>query len=211
MDVSHTSGISKTCKLESELPSSLPGLSYPDMIVLDSLGSAFKNNQMYIFLIVILFLTMPLCVTAAEGFSSLEEQMSGKEFTTTGLDKLTAEELETLNNWIRSHSVATLDQPKAGSYAVAGAQEDKRGFKNKKDFKQDRVPITSRVKGSFTGWSGHTLFALENGMIWEQSDKEKFYIQEVQNPEITINPGRFGTWRLSVEGHDSKCRVKRIQ
>jgi len=137
--------------------------------------------------------------------------MSGKEFTATGLDKLTAAELEALNNWIRSHSVATLDQPKAGSYAVAGAQGDERGFKNKKDFKQDRVPITSRVKGSFTGWSGQTLFALENGMIWEQSDKEKFYIQEVQNPEITIKPGMFGTWRLSVDGHNSNCRVKRIQ
>ena len=211
MDVSHTSGISKTCKLEAEFPSSLPDLSDPDMIVIDSRSLAFKNNQMYKFLIVILFLTMPLCVTAAEGFSSLEEQMSGKEFTATGLDKLTAEELEALNNWIRSHSVATLDQPKAGSYAVAGAQGDERGFKNKKDFKQDRVPITSRVKGSFTGWSGHTLFALENGMIWEQSDKEKFYVREIQNPEITIKPGMFGTWRLSVDGYNSNCRVKRIQ
>ncbi len=211
MDVFHTSGISKTCKLESELPTSLSDLSDPDMIVIDSRGSAFKDNQMNKFLIVILFLTMPLWVIAAEGFSSLEEQMSGKEFTATGLNKLTAEELEALNHWIRSHSVATLDQPKGGSYAVTGAQEDTRGFKNKKDSEQDRSPITSRVKGSFTGWSGHTLFALENGMIWEQSDKEKFYIQEVQNPEITINPGRFGSWRLSVDGHDSNCRVKRIQ
>ena len=154
---------------------------------------------------------MPLCVVAAEGFSSLEEQMSGKEFTATGLDKLAPEELEALNNWIRNHSIATLDQPKGGSIAVAGAQEDTRGFKNKKDSEQDRSPISSRVKGSFTGWSGNTLFALENGMIWEQSDKEKFYIQEVQNPEITIKPGRFGSWRLSVDGHDSNCRVKRIQ
>jgi len=211
MDVFHTSGISKTCKLESEIPRRLSDLSNPDMMAIDSRGSAFKDNQMNKFLIVILSLTMPLCVIAAEGFSSLEEQMSGKEFTAAGLNKLTTEELEALNNWIRSHSVATLDQPKDGKYDVATVQGDERGFKNKKNSKQDRSPITSRVKGSFTGWSGHTLFALENGMIWEQSDKEKFYIQEVQNPEITIQPGRFGTWRLSVDGHDSNCRVKRIQ
>ncbi len=167
-------------------------------------------------LVAILSLIMPLSVIAAEGFSSLEEQMSGKEFTTTGLDKLTPGELEALNNWIRSHSVATLDQPKSGSYAVAAdanadAELDERGFKNKKDSKEDRTPITTRVKGGFTGWDGHTVFTLENGMIWEQADQEKFYTKEVQNPEITITPGMFGTWRLSMVGHNSACRVERIQ
>ena len=164
------------------------------------------------FLIVILSLTMPLSVIAAEGFSSLEEQMSGKEFTATGLDKLTPEELEALNNWIRNHSIATLDQPKGGNYGVAGdVDEDERGFKNKDDSKEDKSPINSRIKGSFTGWTGHTVFTLENGMIWEQTDKEKFYTKSVQNPEITITPGMFGTWRLSMVGHNSACRVKRIQ
>jgi len=164
------------------------------------------------FLIVILSLSMPLCVVAAEGFSSLEEQMSGKEFTATGLDKLAPEELEALNNWIRNHSIATLDQPKGGSYVgTADDGNDDRGFKTKKKSKKDRTPVTSRIKGSFTGWNGHTVFTLENGMIWEQADKEKFYTKEVQNPEIAIKPGMFGTWRLSVEGYNSACRVKRIQ
>ena len=163
-------------------------------------------------LTVILSLILPLSVIAAEGFSSLEEQMSGKEFTATGLGKLTPEELEALNNWIRRHSVATLDQPKGGSYtADAGTEEDQRGLKSKNDSKEDRSPITSRVKGSFRGWDGNTVFALENGMIWEQADKEKFYVKEVQNPEITITPGMFGTWRLSMDGHNSACRVERIQ
>jgi hypothetical protein len=164
------------------------------------------------FLFVILALTMPLSAIAAEGFSSLEEQMSGKEYTATGLDKLTPEELEALNSWIRRHSVATLDQPKAGSHvAAAGVEGDSRGFKNKKDSEEDKSSITSRVKGSFTGWNGHTVFALENGMIWAQSDKDKFYTKEVQNPEITIEHGLFGTWHLSMVGYNSSCRVKRIQ
>jgi hypothetical protein len=180
--------------------------------VIDSRRFAFKDYQMKKFLIVILTLTMPLSVIAAEGFSSLEEQMSGKEFIATGLSKLTPEELEALNTWIRSHSVATLDQPKGESYAVAAdADVDERGIKDKKDSEKDRTPITTRVKGSFTGWDGHTVFALENGMIWEQADKEKFYTKEVQNPEITITPGMFGTWRLSMIGHNSACRVERIQ
>ncbi len=164
------------------------------------------------FLVIILSLTLPLSVIAAEGFSSLEEQMSGKEFTTTGLDKLTPDELEALNNWIRRHSVATLDQPKGGSYtADAGTEGDQRGFKNKNDSKEDRSPINSRIKGNFSGWNGQTVFVLENGMIWEQADKGKFWVKDVQNPEITIKPGFLGTWNLFTEGHNSSCKVKRIQ
>lgn len=184
----------------------------PGQIVINFRGFAPENYQMKKFLFVILALTMPLTAIAAEGFSSLEEQMSGKEYTATGLDKLTPEELETLNNWIRRHSVATLDRPKAGSYVAATEVEgDTRGFKNRKDSDEDKSSITSRVKGSFTGWNGNTVFALENGMIWEQSDNDKFYTKEVQNAEIIIEHGMFGTWHLSMVGYNSNCRVKRIQ
>lgn len=150
-----------------------------------------------------------------EGFSSLEEQMTGKEYTAAGLDKLTPEELAALNNWIRRHSVATLDQPKPGSSAAAAIgdtdTEDTRGFKNKSDDDEDRTVIKSRIVGSFSGWDGNAVFKLENGMIWEQDDKDKFYIREVQNPEVTIKPGLFGSWHLTVEGYGSRCRVERVQ
>ena len=164
------------------------------------------------FLIIILAFIISLPVFAADGFSSLEEQMSGKEFTAAGLDKLTPAELEALNNWIRGHSVATLDQPKPGSYVASTDTEgDMRGFDKKSKGDEDRSEIRSRLIGSFSGWDGHAVFKLENGMIWEQDDKDKFYIREVQNPEVTIKPGMFGSWHLSIEGYSSKCRVERLQ
>lgn len=149
-----------------------------------------------------------------DGFSSLEEQMTGKEYTAAGLDKLTPEELAALNSWIRRHSVATLDSPKAGSTTAAVADTengDMRGLKKKSKDDGDRTPIHSRIVGSFSGWDGHAVFKLENGMIWEQDDKDKFYIREIQNPEVTIKPGLFGSWHLSVEGYSSRCRVERLQ
>lgn len=164
------------------------------------------------FLISILALTLSLPLFAEDGFSSLEEQMSGKEYTAAGLNKLTPEELAALNNWIRGHSLATLDQPKAGTYAAAGnAEGDQRGFDKKSEEKTERTTIKSRLIGSFKGWDGNAVFKLENGMIWEQDDKDKFYIREVQNPEVTIKPGMFGSWHLSIEGYSSKCRVERLQ
>ena len=181
-------------------------------IVIDLRGFAFEDCKMYKILLAVLALTIPLSLTAAEGFSSLEEQMTGKEYTASGLNKLTPEELDALNNWIRNHSIATLDQPRGGSYAATPAGGgDTRGFEDREEAKMDRSVITSRIKGSFTGWDGSTVFELENGMIWEQVDKDTFYIREVENPEIIVEPSAFHTWRLSVVGYGSECRVERIQ
>lgn len=150
---------------------------------------------------------------AADGFSSVEEQMTGKEFMAAGLDKLSPEELAVLNEWIRRRSLATLDAPAmtAGTAAaVAGQEEDGRGFEVR-EMQMEREPISTRIMGKFTGWDGNTVFELENGMIWEQADKDKFYIREVENPEVVIEPGTFRTWRLKLVGYGSECRVERIQ
>jgi hypothetical protein len=164
-----------------------------------------------LFVLLILLHSMPL--SAAQGFSSLEEQMTGEEFSAAGLDKLTAQERETLNQWIRSHSLATLATPAAAATEAAAPEQatgDRRGFPDADD-DEDRAPITSRIVGKFSGWDGQSVFRLENGMIWEQTDKDKFYIREVENPVAIIERGMFGIWRLHIEGHDSECRVKRIQ
>ena len=81
-----------------------------------------------------------------------------------------------------------------------GDAEDDRGFETKKTKKKDRKPIQSTIKGKFSGWDGKTVFVLENGMIWEQVDKDKFHTREVENPVVTIEPKAFRNWRLSVEG-----------
>ena len=164
------------------------------------------------FLIAILSFSLALPALADEGFSSLEEQMSGKEFSAAGLDKLTPEELGALNNWIRRHSVATLQQAgDSGTTAAAGGDGDQRGFDNRGAGDTERTVIKSRLVGSFSGWDGNAIFTLENGMIWEQTDKNKSYIPEVQNPEVTIEPTMFKKWRLSIDGHSAACKVVRVQ
>lgn len=156
----------------------------------------------------LLALVISLALHAGEGFSSLEEQMSGREFTAAGLDKLSQQELKALNNWIRSRSLATLDAPEADA---ADAEADGPAPAEQHAGTADRSAVSSRIKGSFTGWDGNTVFELENGMIWEQADDDTFYIEEIQNPAVVIERGLFKTWRLSVEGHSPECKVKRIQ
>jgi hypothetical protein len=167
------------------------------------------------FLVALIVLASTVSVFAAEGFSTLEEQMSGKEFSAAGLDKLTEQELDALNEWIRRHSLATLATParESGSTTTAvvsdASSKDTRGFKGSE---QERTSVTSRILGNFRGWDGQTVFRLENGMIWAQDDKDKFYLpNETDNAVAVIEPGMFGRWHLHIEGHDSECRVKRIQ
>lgn len=158
-------------------------------------------------LIALLTLSIGSSLLGAEGFSSLEEQMTGQEFTGAGLDKLSPQELGALNAWIRSRSLATLEAPTTST--VDETVRDLRGFE--KQDKEENTTITSSIVGKFSGWDGQTVFRLENGMIWVQDDRDKFYIKEVENPVVTIEPGMFSSWRLNVEGHNSTCRVKRIQ
>lgn len=167
---------------------------------------------MRLILITLTLLLAGATYAASEGFSSLEEQMTGKEFSAAGLDKLSPTELEALNQWIRRHSLATL-ATKGDSGAVAAtteaAETDRRGLPS--DPGDDDRPITTRLVGKFSGWDGQTVFKLENGMIWVQADRDKFYIKEVQNPAVTITPGMFKSWHLSIDGYDEKCKVRRIQ
>jgi len=158
-------------------------------------------------LLTILITAFSTSVAGQQAFSSLEEQMNGKEFEAAGLEKLTPDELAALNQWIRSHSLATLDE----SRAVTTGNEDARGFELKKMKDMPRTPIKSHLVGTFNGWDGQTTFKLENGMVWQQIDKDKFYVKAMENALVTIKPGAFRTWRLSVEGYKSNCRVKRIQ
>lgn len=158
--------------------------------------------------IALLLLTTSLTVIAAEGFSSLEEQMTGKEFDAAGLKKLSPQELTELNTWIRQHSLATL------ATATAATTTSETSAPKKKDGKKDggeRTTVTSKLIGTFTGWDGQTVFKLENGMIWAQKGKKKFHSKEIANPVVTVEPGMFGTWRLNVEGVDKECKVVRIQ
>ena len=157
--------------------------------------------------ITLLLLTTSLTVFAAEGFSSLEEQMTGKEFAAAGLEKLSPQELVALNSWIRQHSLATL----ATTAPMHGSEEAAAPDKEKKKDGGDRSTVTSKMVGTFSGWDGQTLFKLENGQIWAQKGKKKFHSEDIDNPVVTVEPTMFGGWRLHVEGVDKECKVVRIQ
>ena len=163
---------------------------------------------------------------AVDEFSTVEERMSGKEFKETGLSKLTDDELANLNEWLRRHSVATLENASARPSSqqliiqssggeVPLTTDDKRGlgYLGVKYYRDpDDNVINGTLLGTFSGWgSKGSLYKLTNGMIWEQTEKESFSINAVASPDITITKNLIGNWHMSIVGHDSSIRVKRIR
>lgn len=155
-------------------------------------------------------LILPQLISAQteQAFSSLEERMTGSEFTETGLHKLDPDELAALNRWIRERSLAPYEGPSTGE-ATSGLPSQP-GEAPPID-RMAREKFQSRIVGEFSGWSGNTEFKLENGMVWKQDENDRFRLQPIDSPMVTITPGLFGSWRLSVEGHNRTVRVERIE
>lgn len=143
---------------------------------------------------------------AAQEFSSLEERMSAKEFREAGLDKLTPEELARLNAWLAGRMQA---QAQAAAPVAPAVPDDRRGFR---DNDEDGDDIVSSIAGTFRGWSKlGDRFVLTNGQVWEVTDAPTKFSVNVENPTVRIEPGVFSAWYLSIDGYNSRVKVKRIR
>jgi len=74
----------------------------------------------------------------------------------------------------------------------------------------DVEQIQSRYDGEFTGWSGNTLFRLENGQVWKQAQSGRV-AQRVSRPMVTIERTTLGGYRMNVEGLSESIRVERVK
>lgn len=70
--------------------------------------------------------------------------------------------------------------------------------------------MRSRIAGSFTGWSGSTLFELENGQVWQQR-YQTTWRTSIENPEVVITRHFLGLHRMEVVGTGKSVAVTRVK
>ncbi len=76
---------------------------------------------------------------------------------------------------------------------------------------ESRVEVRSRIVGDFNGWSGRTVFRLENGQVWVQSDSsDRYWMPTVKNQEVVIRPSKLGGWKLYLGENGAWVRVRRL-
>ena len=141
----------------------------------------------------------------------LQQQMSPAEFKAAGLDKLSAQELATLNRWLQGKVEAATTQAVAAvreSAREEGRQEvivKNRGFF---DFGSSE-PIVGVLQGEFRGFGKGRVYVLDNGQEWEQTDSTSVVGVRKQSPKVSIKPGVMGVWYMKVEGVNSQPKVRR--
>jgi hypothetical protein len=143
-------------------------------------------------------LTTVAAANAAE-FSSVEERMSQAQFHAAGLDKLSPQELKTLNDWLRAHAETTTTVVTASGVPLFYPKES------------EREVVESRIDGKFSGWYGKTVFRLENGQEWTQTESGSFSNGKYDHPKVRIKPMMMGTWLMAVPACGCDVRVERTK
>lgn len=77
--------------------------------------------------------------------------------------------------------------------------------------REDDEIIRTRIAGEFRGWKGQTVFTLENGQVWRQTDKENRFFPLRVNPEVELIPSKWVGWKLQLLPDGLWIRVKRVR
>lgn len=118
----------------------------------------------------------------------LRNLMTQSEFHAAGLDRLSARELAALDGWIGRLVLRLLKDRKQAGCAS---------------------PVDTRIDGEFQGWSGHTVFGLENGQIWRQVGSDAQHAYKV-SPRVQIHRSPGGCL-MKVDGMPGELLVERLR
>ena len=69
--------------------------------------------------------------------------------------------------------------------------------------------IESYIDGDFEGWSGETIFKLDNAQIWQQASYSYTYHYAYRPKVLIYRSG--ATYKMQVEGLSGTISVKRLK
>lgn len=144
-------------------------------------------------------LALTLCHTlaaAAENFPGIRVLMSPEEFRAAGLERLTPEELEALDRWLVRFTAQDPDPLQRDSEAVGQAQHD--------------IVVRANIIGDFSGWSGETVFELNNGQVWRQRHKDNFNYTGADRA-VEIRKNLLGFYKMTHLASGNSVGVSRVK
>ncbi|WP_116368378.1 hypothetical protein [Parahaliea mediterranea] len=130
-----------------------------------------------------------------DDFPGIENLMSPQDYRAAGLHKLSPAEREALDRWLVSYTAGEAQALRHSSEAVKQAEQD--------------IRIEAKVTGDFRGWSGDTLFALDNGQLWRQRLDGRFAYNG-DDTRVVIEKNFFGYFRLVHVASGAAIGVTRV-
>ncbi|WP_120405597.1 hypothetical protein [Halobacteriovorax sp. BALOs_7] len=71
-----------------------------------------------------------------------------------------------------------------------------------------KIKVRSRIRGSFEGWDGDSLFQFENGQVWKQAKYQYKYVYKYRPRVEILQDG--SRYFLKVESVNELIQVIRI-
>lgn len=170
------------------------------------------------------------------GAIDVRNVMTVNQFGHAGLDKLSKEQLAALNRWLSGYVASLCNGMRASTAATkTGATPSAQGSVSgntktgstqspsagaavtgsESAFGQPPAPVSgpnrieSRIVGQFHGWTGDTVFRLQNGQVWKQAGPG-YFETDLKNPKVVIKKLLIG-YVLLVDGYGKEVFVRRIR
>jgi hypothetical protein len=146
--------------------------------------------------------------------------LTPEEYTRSGLQKLTSEELAYLDAALARRQ-GTERSPSPPRSTTPSSQRPPTKEKIAADFGAEQVAqnkpthtseeLHTYIEGSVQEFSGRAVFVLANGQIWQQRTPTDVYLpKKLNNPAVTLIRGPFG-YKMVIDAADVVVYVKRIQ
>jgi hypothetical protein len=123
--------------------------------------------------------------------------MTPEDFSASGLDKLTEAERAHLSEWLVRYRQGATDGPKPPKTTEQRAEEQE-------------VEIAAKVLPAFKGWSGKTIFRLDNGQVWQQRQSGKMRYSG-SDSTVIIYQNMLGGYMLKHVDSGRAMGVERIE
>lgn len=158
-----------------------------------------KKTVLILSLLLPAFISVPGAEPENPAFPGLQKAMTPEQYEASGVSKLDPAERAKLDEFIRNYVAVSNER-------VATTAVDKAVKENKV---QAPEVIQSRIVGPFTGYTGRTVFTLENGQRWAQSQFDNAYFPKIDSPPVVIVKAGFG-YRMHIAGGGA-IRVTKVK
>lgn len=145
---------------------------------------------------IVLLLWGSFTFAAEDDFPGFKKLMTVEEFEGTGLNKLSGKELDALNDWLIRYTAGEAQVLQVTSEAVREAEKS--------------YEVESRIIGDFSGWTGKTVFRLENGQVWRQRLSGRYPYRGPANPKVIISKNWAGYFKMTLVEKDKSIGVTQI-
>jgi len=138
----------------------------------------------------------------------IETLMTPEDYSESGLDQLTPEQRRHLSEWVERYREGAVIGPVVQKPPSKMTKEEK--VEAEKIKEQLNADIVAKVVPAFRGWSGKTIFRLDNGQVWQQRMAGSMRYKGPDNT-VTIRRNQLGKYILTHDDTGRGIGVVRIE